>query len=165
MKGSFRNKQGSTLLEIVVAIAVLGLMVAPVCSSLVLSHRLNAESERLLQTRLLLESTAERLMGEGIDKAKINAQQYYIVDYAEETGVRILTDYSPDSSWEKQITEPVLDDEGNPVKDDNGNYLTETRNVELWYDVTISFEDIEIKTIVKAAPEYVEEDGEGGDAS
>ena len=66
MKGPFKNKQGSTLLEIIVAIAILGLMVAPVCASLVLSFRLNAESERILQARLLVESTVEQLMAEGL---------------------------------------------------------------------------------------------------
>ena len=75
MKGLFRNKQGSSLLEIVVAIAILGLMVAPVCSSLVLSFRLNADSEELLQSRLLVESTftgsrldaLERFFGHSVD--------------------------------------------------------------------------------------------------
>ncbi|MBR5490653.1 MAG: type II secretion system protein [Oscillospiraceae bacterium] len=66
MKGPFKNKQGSTLLEIIVAIAILGLMVAPVCASLVLSFRLNAESEKILQARLLVESTVEQLMAEGL---------------------------------------------------------------------------------------------------
>lgn len=66
MKGPIKNKQGFSLLEVVVSIAVLGLMVAPVCSSLVLSHRLNANSEEILQARLLVESTVEQLMAEGL---------------------------------------------------------------------------------------------------
>lgn len=160
MKGSFRNKQGSTLLEIVVAIAVLGLMVAPVCSSLVLSHRLNAESEKTLQARLLLERTVEQLMGEGIDETKlekndVDGKYYYPVDYAKEEGVEICTDYSPES-WEKQIEEEVIGEDGSEV--------TVTHNIELWYNVIVTYDDIEIKTVIKAAPEYVDEAGEGGGA-
>ena len=77
MKGPFRNKQGSTLLEIIVAIAILGLMVAPVCASLVLSFRLNAESEKILQARLLVESTVEQLMAEGLVYEKTEEETEY----------------------------------------------------------------------------------------
>lgn len=70
MKGPFRNKGGFSLLEVIVSIALLGLMAAPICSSLVLSFRLNAESEKTLQARLRVESAVERLMAEGIDHTK-----------------------------------------------------------------------------------------------
>ena len=81
MKGPFKNKQGSTLLEIIVAIAILGLMVAPVCASMVLSFRLNAESEKILQARLLVESTVEQLMAEGLryEKTEENGEVSYIL--------------------------------------------------------------------------------------
>lgn len=70
MKGPIRNKGGFSLLEVVVSIALLGLMAAPICSSLVLSHRLNAESEKTLQARLKVESAVEQLMAEGIQYGK-----------------------------------------------------------------------------------------------
>ena len=66
MKGPFRNKGGFSLLEVIVSIALLGIMAAPICASLVLSHRLNAESEKTLQDRLKVESAVEQLMAEGI---------------------------------------------------------------------------------------------------
>lgn len=159
MKGSFRNKQGSTLLEIVVAIAVLGLMVAPVCSSLVLSHRLNAESEKTLQARLLLERTVEQLMGEGIEYTT-DAEGKLVLKNELEPGVTVTTDSMP----EKQIVEEVTDEQGNPVLDAYGNPITATHDVELWYNVTVTYDDIEIKTVIKAAPEYVDKAGEGGGA-
>ena len=159
MKGPFRNKQGSTLLEIVVAIAVLGLMVAPVCSSLVLSHRLNAESEKTLQARLLLERTVEQLMGEGIEYTT-DAEGKLVLKNELEPGITVTTDFTP----EKTIVEEVIDEYGNPVFDEKGDKVTVTHNIELWYNVIVTCDDIEIKTVIKAAPEYVDEAGEGGGA-
>ena len=156
MKGPFRNKQGSSLLEVVVAIAVLGLMVAPVCSSLVLSHRLNAEAEKVLEARLLLESTVEQLMGEGIDKNKIkvvNSENYYEVEYAQEAGVKIRTDSIPE-----RIEQEQEKNEDGTLKFDEYNIpVMREVPIELWYNVTVSIDDIEIKTVIKAAPEYVDD--------
>lgn len=133
MKGLFRNKQGSSLLEIVVAIAILGLMVAPVCSSLVLSFRLNADSEELLQSRLLVESTVERLMAEG-------------VRYEEKAGEYVLVtpDFTPD-------------DDATTLPDGVDVYPSELEEEaavdKLWYEITVESGDVVVTTVVKAADE------------
>ena len=43
---------GFSLIEVLVAITILGLVVVPIGSSLVLSFRLNARSEQMLQAQL-----------------------------------------------------------------------------------------------------------------
>lgn len=61
-----KNNEGSSLLEIVIAIAVLAATVIPVCSSLVMSHKVNAKTEKLMQAQLEVSSVVETLMAKGI---------------------------------------------------------------------------------------------------
>ena len=67
MKKRFQNcKAGSTLVEVVVAITILGLVCAPICSSLVLAARVNDRSEQVMAAQLSVSSAVERLMAEGV---------------------------------------------------------------------------------------------------
>ena len=65
---------GFSLIEVLVAITILGLVVVPIGSSLVLSFRLNARSEQMLQAQLAVSSAVETIMAEGYDPA--NEVQY-----------------------------------------------------------------------------------------
>ena len=56
---------GFSLIEVLVAITILGLVVVPIGSSLVLSFRLNARSEDTLQAQLAVSSAVETIMAEG----------------------------------------------------------------------------------------------------
>jgi len=56
-----------SLIEVVVGIALLGLVTAPVCASLVLSVRLNAHAQALMSARLQTAGVVETLLAEGID--------------------------------------------------------------------------------------------------
>jgi len=62
---------GFSLLEVVVGIAVMGLVTAPVCASLLLSVRLNAHAQALMNARLQAAGAVETLLAEGID---VNAE-------------------------------------------------------------------------------------------
>lgn len=64
MKG--RRNEGFTLLETLIAIVVLGLVVVPTCSSMLVSFRMNEKTDRLLQDQLAVSSAVETLMAEGI---------------------------------------------------------------------------------------------------
>ena len=57
---------GFSLIEVVVGIALLGLVTAPVCASLVLSVRLNSHSQALMDARLQASGVVETLLAEGI---------------------------------------------------------------------------------------------------
>jgi prepilin-type N-terminal cleavage/methylation domain-containing protein len=58
---------GFTLIEVLVAITILGLVVVPIGSSLVLSYRLNARSGDTLQAQLAVSRAVETIMAEGFD--------------------------------------------------------------------------------------------------
>ena len=66
---------GFSLIEVLVAITILGLVVVPIGSSLVLSFRLNARSEQMLQAQLAVSSAVETIMAEGVDKS-LTADDY-----------------------------------------------------------------------------------------
>ena len=90
MKKRFQNcKAGSTLVEVVVAITILGLVCAPICSSLVLAARVNARSEQVMAAQLSVSSAVERLMAEGVT-AERNP-------YMENESVKIVTDKENDT--------------------------------------------------------------------
>lgn len=62
---------GFSLIEVLVAITILGLVIAPIGSSLVLSFRLNARSDEVLQAQLAVSSAVETIMAEGFDETKV----------------------------------------------------------------------------------------------
>ena len=68
---------GSTLVEVIVAITILGLVCAPICSSLVLASRVNARAEQMMAAQLRVGSAVERLMAEGVSKTTDDGQ--YVV--------------------------------------------------------------------------------------
>lgn len=79
MKKRFQNcKAGSTLVEVVVAITILGLVCAPICSSLVLAARVNARSEQVMAAQLSVSSAVERLMAEGVTTVETKDGEKYV---------------------------------------------------------------------------------------
>lgn len=57
---------GFSLLEVVVAIAILGLVSAPICSSLILAGRINAHSQAVMEAHLNVRTAVEILMQDGV---------------------------------------------------------------------------------------------------
>lgn len=57
---------GFSLLEVVVGIALLGLVTVPICASLILSVRMNAHSQALMNAQLQASGMVESLLAEGI---------------------------------------------------------------------------------------------------
>ena len=60
---------GFTLLEVVVTIAILGLVSAPICSSLILAGRINAHSQAVMEAHLNVRTAVEILMQDGVTEA------------------------------------------------------------------------------------------------
>ena len=60
---------GFSLLEVVVAIAIIGLISAPICSSLILAGRINAHSQVVMEAHLNVRTAVETLMKDGITEA------------------------------------------------------------------------------------------------
>ena len=65
-----RNNEGFSLVEIVAAIAILGVFFSAACASLMLGLRMNEKTDAMLQSQLAVSSAVETLMAEGIDKEK-----------------------------------------------------------------------------------------------
>lgn len=67
MKKSGKERTaGFSLLEVVVAIAILGLVSAPICSSLILAGRINAHSQVVMEAHLNVRTAVEILMQDGV---------------------------------------------------------------------------------------------------
>lgn len=66
--------EGFSLIEVIVGIAVLGLVTVPLCASLVLSVRINAHSRDLMNAQLAAASAVETLMESGIDEDDFNGE-------------------------------------------------------------------------------------------
>ena len=66
---------GFTLLEVVVAIAILGLVSAPICSSLILAGRINAHSQVVMEAHLNVRTAVEILMQDGITEANLHYRE------------------------------------------------------------------------------------------
>ena len=65
-KSGKRGTAGFSLVETIVAIAILGLLSAPICASLLLAGRINAHSRAVLDAQLAVRTTVETLMESGI---------------------------------------------------------------------------------------------------
>lgn len=61
-----KHNGGYSLVEILVAMALLAIITIPTCTSLVLSVRINAGTDKMLKAQLAVSSTVEILMAEGI---------------------------------------------------------------------------------------------------
>lgn len=60
---------GFSLLEVVVAIAIIGLISAPICTSLILAGRINAHSQAVMEAHLNVRTAVETLMKDGVTEA------------------------------------------------------------------------------------------------
>ena len=64
-----KHNEGFSLVEVLVAISILALIVIPTCSGIIMSFRMNAKADELMQAQLAVSSAVETLMAEGIEKS------------------------------------------------------------------------------------------------
>lgn len=76
-----KSEAGFSLVEVLVAIALLGIVVIPTCSALVMSFRMNAKTDEMMQAQLAVSSAVETLMAEGITHPSV---KYDMVEYNSE---------------------------------------------------------------------------------
>ena len=92
--------EGFTLVELLVSIVILAAIVVPTCSSLVLSYRMNAKTNQMMQAQLAVSSAVEKLMAEGIspNKAKtaITSGSDGMYDFLDANGAEGAVDFYPD---------------------------------------------------------------------
>lgn len=94
---------GFSLLEVVVAIAIIGLISAPICSSLILAGRINAHSQAVMEAHLNVRTAVETLMKDGVTEAnpafpnvtieteKVEGKPYYRVTVSDKHAEPLVT--------------------------------------------------------------------------
>lgn len=110
-----RNNEGFSLVEIVAAIAILGILVAPVCASLIFGLRLNEKTDAQLKAQLSVSSTVETLMAEGIvdPTADYSTDEVSVTITEQKDGETHLPYYQVIVSSTQGRTETVISDDGN----------------------------------------------------
>ena len=98
---------GFSLLEVVVAIAIIGLISAPICSSLILAGRINAHSQAVMEAHLNVRTAVETLMKDGVTA---KSDEYRKNDFP---NVKIITEKDGDNPYyhvtvTDQHTEPLV---------------------------------------------------------
>lgn len=78
------NNAGYSLIEVLAAILLLGILSVPLCNSLVMGHRMNLKSQQLLQAQLEVSAAVEQLMAEGINRVSEKYDWYVAEDDTEE---------------------------------------------------------------------------------
>ena len=63
-----KHNEGFSLVEIMVAIALLGLLVVPTCTCLLMAIQINTRTDDMRQAQLAVSSAVETLMAEGISE-------------------------------------------------------------------------------------------------
>lgn len=68
-----KGNAGYSLVEIVIAMALLAIITIPTYTCLNMSVKINAAADQLLKAQLAVSSAVETLMAEGIDPSKFDA--------------------------------------------------------------------------------------------
>lgn len=63
----FKNRCGAALLEVLISIAILGLLTVPISSGIMMSLHINANSDEIMRAKLAVSSAVETIMAEGIE--------------------------------------------------------------------------------------------------
>ena len=62
-----KNNAGFSLVEVVVAMAILASVIIPVCTGMMVAPKVNAKAEAMLRAKIAVSSAVETMMAEGID--------------------------------------------------------------------------------------------------
>lgn len=99
---------GFSLLEVVVAIAIIGLISAPICTSLILAGRINAHSQAVMEAHLNVRTAVETLMKNGVTAESKN----YRADEFPNVTIKTKKDNSSDPYYHVTVsdkpTEPLV---------------------------------------------------------
>lgn len=138
-----KHNAGFSLIEILVAIVLLGAIVVPTCTSLVMSVRMNARTEEMLQAQLAVSSAVEILMAEGIDPDRVRTE----ADAKDYDWIEVNINGVKD--WADQLPEVS-------VKTKKGKTVTvNNEETVLYYEVTVADNEnlVSVTTFIRADAE------------
>lgn len=138
-----KNNGGFSLIEVLAAITVMAIVIGPICAGLVVSARLNARCETLLQDQLAVKSAVETLMADGIQAT-----------YDEENGLQIVNKIP---AGVEVVCAPYYEGKTEPT------YSAE--NLPYAYNVTVKSTDerVVVTTVIRATDAPADTTPEGGD--
>lgn len=86
----FKERCGAALLEVLLSIAILGLLTVPISSGIMMSFHINERSDEIMQARLAVSSAVETIMASGIESTEaveaVNLPGVKIEDVSEPSG-------------------------------------------------------------------------------
>ena len=121
-----KNNAGFSLVEVLVAIVLLGTLVVPICTSLFLTYRLNDKTDTLLRAQLDVSSAVETLLAEGISEADIQkkiSENYGTYQYEYEDPTKSIQFPYYDEGRFPDVYVDVTLIPANFFKDGNGVFL------------------------------------------
>ena len=110
-----KHNGGFSLIEVLVAISILAIILVPTGTGLVMSFRMNAKANQLMQAELAVSSAVEELMASGIEQtSKADIEVKYPVSvtitpaYTAETAYFAVTVTSDDPEADSIIVETQI---------------------------------------------------------
>ena len=106
-----RNNGGFSLVEMLVAIVILGLITVPMLSGMVVAMKTIARSEDMMKAQLAVSSAVETLMSKGIDPSLFNNEETKkIVDETSFPGLTVTVE-SVDGQAYYKVTVTYYEDD------------------------------------------------------
>ena len=100
-----KDRCGAVLLEILLSIAILGLLTVPISSGILMSLHINEKSDEIIQAKLAVSSAVETIMAEGI--ASVDAARALdLQDVIIESGITL----EPNGYWKLTVRSKNFDD-------------------------------------------------------
>lgn len=100
----FRERCGAALLEVLISIAMMGLLMVPISSGILMSLHINEKSDEILQARLAVSSAVETIMATGIATAE-EVHHLELHDVEVDAGVTLTDGY-----WTFTVRSTKFDD-------------------------------------------------------
>ena len=113
-----QNRNGGySLIEILLAIVLLGAIMVPTCTSLVMSVKINDRADEMMQAQLAVSSAVETLMAEGITGANDTDYGWFTPEGESQAvdrfpGVKIVTEKIGEAPYYKVTVTKTTEIEG-----------------------------------------------------
>ncbi len=101
----FKERCGAALLEVLISIAILGLLTVPISSGIMMSLHINAKSDDIMQAKLAVSSAVETIMAEGVEPYLSDDKRNSFPDVVIPEGVELEDGY-----WTLTVQSKYFDD-------------------------------------------------------